>query len=143
METLYTSISEEDTSEIAANFAQTISAPALICLYGTLGAGKSVFARSFIRALCEDNSLEVPSPTFTLVQSYEADSCPLYHYDLYRIKQAQEIYELGWEDALDDAITLVEWPERLDNLKPPSAIDIHINIAKDEAQTRTIKIIEG
>lgn len=140
MQNHYTSASEEQTAQIAGDLAKDLSAPVVICLFGTLGAGKSVFARSLIRCLYGDQNLEVPSPTFTLVQIYETPEHPVYHFDLYRIKDPEEIYELGWEDALNDAITIIEWPENLEHLKPSKTLDIIINVDEDDKNARTIEI---
>lgn len=97
-------------------FAQTL-APQLIqgdvlFLNGPLGVGKSTFARSLIRFMAKDPHLTVPSPTFTLVQTYATKPYPLWHFDLYRIKDPQELFELGYEEALALGILLIEWPEK-------------------------------
>lgn len=115
---------QAQTEELAQNLAEQCKAPCLICLRGTLGMGKSTFARAFIRFLAQDSGLEVPSPTFTLVQTYETDKAALYHFDLYRLGTPEDIYELGWEDALYDSISLVEWPERAESLLPEERTDI-------------------
>lgn len=103
--------SEIETANLAAMIAGSAQEGDIFLLHGPLGAGKSVFARSFIRALCGPET-NVPSPTFTLLQTYESRKAPIYHFDLYRLQSPEEIFEIGWEDALS-AITLVEWPERL------------------------------
>lgn len=87
--------------------------------------GKSVFARALIRELTVQPDLEVPSPTFTLVQTYDTIKGPLWHFDLYRIKAPEDVYELGWEDALSEGIVLVEWPSRLNStLAPHNRLEI-------------------
>lgn len=139
----FISTSEKDTIRIAGEFASSLECPIIICLHGTLGAGKSVFARALIRALCKDENLEVPSPTFTLVQTYDGSNYPIYHFDLYRIKDPDELYELGWEDVLDDCITIIEWPERLGNLKPAKILDITIAPADNKETSRAITIKEN
>jgi len=139
---------EKETEKAAADFALTLKGGDVVCLYGALGAGKSVFARALIRALCGDATLDVPSPTFTLVQTYDAppaedlavDGFTIWHFDLYRLNGADEIYELGWEEALlPDAIALVEWPERLRLLLPARVIKIEIRPGED-AESRHIII---
>ncbi len=83
----------------------------------------------------------MPSPTFTLVQTYDAAGRQLWHFDLYRLEDPEEIYELGWEEALSEGgIVLVEWPERLGNLKPPRYMDIHIRAHDNDSAKRTIEI---
>ncbi|MGB4056649.1 MAG: tRNA (adenosine(37)-N6)-threonylcarbamoyltransferase complex ATPase subunit type 1 TsaE [Alphaproteobacteria bacterium] len=134
------SLSETETAGIAAKMASQIRARAIITLQGPLGGGKTVFARALIRALGNDAGLEVPSPTFTLLQTYETPLGPLYHFDLYRLKTPEEIYELGWEEALSEGITLVEWPERLGPLLPPSRLDIHLAPVENNPDSRTITI---
>ncbi len=133
--------SETETIVAAQNFAKTLSGGEVICLYGTLGMGKSVFARSIIRTLSGDSDLDVPSPTFTLVQIYDEQNAPapIWHFDLYRLEDTEEIYETGWEDALGEAILIIEWPERLGSLKPSHSIDVHITANGKTAQ-RTIQI---
>lgn len=137
---IITTKNEQETSLNAENFAKSLSVGDVILLHGNLGAGKSVFARAVIRGLMDDSNLEVPSPTFTLVQTYETTRGPLWHFDLYRLKEAEEIYELGWEEALGESIMIIEWPERLGALKPSHHIDIHIDIDENDAETRTIQI---
>lgn len=132
--------SEDETVSCAQDLAKTLSPGRCVFLRGDLGAGKTVFARALIRALTQAPELEVPSPTFTLVQTYETDSGPIWHFDLYRIKDPEEIYELGWEEAIHNAITIIEWPERLEHLMPGRYIDIHIENSNDGENARIITI---
>ncbi len=131
--------SEQETAEIATKLAPTLKKGDIICLYGDLGAGKTLFSRALIRALCANPTLEVPSPTFTLAQTYErkGQECPIWHFDLYRLEDPEEIYEIGWQDALFEGIILVEWPVRLGALLPPKRIDITIQTIENN---RTINI---
>ncbi len=129
-------ISESQTKEIAAALARSAKAGDVYLLHGPLGAGKSTFARAFIRALCGEDT-DVPSPTFTLVQTYENSAVTIWHFDLYRLKDPGEIFEIGFEDALS-GITLVEWPERLGTLTPAKAR--HIRITPLEGTERRIEI---
>lgn len=114
---------EDDTAALAAEIANNARPGDIICLSGDLGTGKTVFARAFIRALAGTDT-EVPSPTFTLLQTYETRNGPLRHFDLYRIQDSEEIFELGWEEDLNGTITLVEWPQRLGPCLPPRRTDI-------------------
>ncbi|MCR4605848.1 MAG: tRNA (adenosine(37)-N6)-threonylcarbamoyltransferase complex ATPase subunit type 1 TsaE [Eubacterium sp.] len=96
----------------------------ILLLYGDLGVGKTVFAKGFAAGLGIDEP--VTSPTFTLVHEYEGTK-KLYHFDLYRIGDPDELYDIGYEEYFySDGISLVEWPERLEDLKPDTAIEIHI-----------------
>ena len=131
---------ESDTIKAAQDLAKNLMPNEIIFLNGTLGMGKTVFARALIRALCKDDTLEVISPTFTLVQTYDADLAPISHYDLYRIEDPDEIFELGWEDSLADGITIVEWPQRLGPYVPTSYLDISITNANNQSDQRQIQI---
>lgn len=139
MQTIITK-SENETKIAARAVARQLEPTDIILLNGNLGAGKSVFARALIRTLSNDDALEVPSPTFTVVQTYDTDYAPIWHFDLYRIKSPEDIYELGWEDAAGNALVIIEWPERLAHLKPVNYIDIHITASDTEQNTRTIQI---
>ena len=116
MEQVYISHSEEDTAELARKLASITQKGDVWALSGTLGMGKSVFARAFIQQLSAAD--EVPSPTFTLVQTYDAKKFTIYHYDLYRIKAAEEIFELGVEEAFYEGVSLIEWPEKMAQYAP-------------------------
>ena len=90
----------------------------------------------------KNERLNVPSPTFTLVQSYEAKERLVHHYDLYRLPESEaeaDILELGWEESLEDAIVLIEWPERLGDLMPEQRIEVKLEMA-DHPDKRTIKV---
>ena len=130
--------SQQDTEKLAEKLAQITAGNFMYLLYGDLGAGKSVFCRSFIRTLA-GKDIDVPSPTFTLVQTYELSDMIIWHFDLYRIEQPDEVYELGWEEAVSDGISLVEWPERLGNIVPPiNNIQIKFQILPDESRNITV-----
>ncbi|WP_426231461.1 tRNA (adenosine(37)-N6)-threonylcarbamoyltransferase complex ATPase subunit type 1 TsaE [Pararhizobium sp. DWP3-4] len=101
---------EAATIELGEDLALALKAGDCLALSGDLGAGKSTLARAFLRALADDEALEVPSPTFTLVQSYDL-RIPVSHFDLYRLADVSELDELGFDEALSDGICLVEWPE--------------------------------
>lgn len=118
--------SEDETAQHAQNLAPTLRPGDVLCLHGNLGMGKSVFARALIRALTGNPEQDVPSPTFTLVQTYDSPSGEIWHFDLYRLKDPEEVYELGWEDALSGAISIIEWPERLGPLLPENRTNLYI-----------------
>jgi tRNA threonylcarbamoyladenosine biosynthesis protein TsaE len=132
---------EEQTAAFAAEFAAGLGGGSVVCLWGDLGVGKSVFCRSIIRSLCADPWLEVPSPTFTLVQVYETPKAPLWHFDLYRLSEPGEVYETGWEEALARGIVLVEWPGRLGVLLPDVRIDVTLHTTPEGPDFRAISII--
>lgn len=127
---------EAATVRLGAAVGLTLTAGEAICLWGTLGAGKSTLARGLIRALTDPNE-DVPSPTFTLVQFYGGEALPLAHFDLYRLTRADEAYEIGLDEALEDGAAIIEWPERLEGRLPPDRLDIELSIvgsAGDEAR---------
>jgi tRNA threonylcarbamoyladenosine biosynthesis protein TsaE len=111
------------TETLAAAVAEHARAGDAILLEGELGAGKTAFARAFLRAATGDPALEVPSPTFTLVQSYETRIGVVQHFDLWRLAGPGGLTELGWDEARD-SIVLVEWPDRLGSLRPAEALTI-------------------
>ncbi len=117
--------SEDETIKLATQLARLAKAGDTFALYGTLGMGKSVFARGFIQSLTKAE--EVPSPTFTLVQSYEAPNFEIYHFDLYRLKSPDEIFELGMEEALYEGVCLIEWPEKMGGYLPKNCFSIQIS----------------
>src|SRR5437773_4922666 len=110
---------EEATQRFATDIAGAFEPGDLITLSGDLGAGKSTFARALIRHLAGDETIEVPSPTFTLMQVYDLPQFPLVHADLYRISDAREFSELGFDDLPDGAVMLLEWPDRAVGFLPP------------------------
>lgn len=112
------------TERLAARLAPAARPGDALLLQGPLGAGKSAFARAFLRSLVGDPVLEVPSPSFTLVQSYELPGgAEAHHFDLYRLSGPADLTELGWEEARQ-GIVLVEWPERLGAERPEGALTI-------------------
>jgi len=117
------------TAALAADIAPLCRAGDVIALWGGIGAGKSHFARALIRArlAAAGRAEDIPSPTFTLVQSYDADGIEIWHSDLYRLTHADEVLELGLEDAFDHALCLIEWPDRLGADLPDGALHLHLD----------------
>lgn len=111
-----------DTQALAARLAPRLKAGDVIALHGGLGAGKTSFARALISALLGEET-DVPSPTFTLVQTYEGPDFPIYHFDLYRLEDPSELDELGWEETYD-GLALIEWPGHAGARLPAWRLDL-------------------
>ena len=126
---------ERATRRLMADIAAQIEPGDLITLSGDLGAGKTTFARALIRHLAGDQTIEVPSPTFTLVQSYELPRFQLLHADLYRLSGPGELGELGFEDAPGSAVTLMEWPDRAGDELPRDRLDIAFTLSAPQGET--------
>ena len=120
---------EHATTRLAIDIANALEPGDLVTLSGDLGAGKTTFARALIRYLAGEASLEVPSPTFTLVQMYDLPQFPLVHADLFRLSGSAELAELGFDDLPDGAVVLVEWPDRAAGFLPPDRMDIALTLA--------------
>jgi tRNA threonylcarbamoyladenosine biosynthesis protein TsaE len=118
---------ETATGALAGRLAAVARPGDVIALRGELGAGKTSFARAFIRARGADEA--VPSPTFTLVQTYDLPDGAVWHFDLYRLRGAEDAWELGIEEAFHAGISLIEWPERLGPLLPPRRLLIVLDFA--------------
>jgi tRNA threonylcarbamoyladenosine biosynthesis protein TsaE len=124
----YESYSYEDTQRIAAEFADTLKGGEFIAMYGDLGAGKTAFTQGLAKAL--GVTRYVTSPTFTIVNEYEG-RLPLYHFDVYRIADPEEMYEIGYEEYIESGgVCIVEWSELIEELFPDSYI--RITITKDD-----------
>lgn len=120
-----------ETKTLATEIKEHLQNGDVILLKGEIGAGKSHFARSLIQAAM-DKVEEVPSPTFTLVQTYDTKIGSIWHADLYRLSDQSEIFELGLIDAFGKEIVLVEWPDRLGHLEPQDALKIEIVILEND-----------
>lgn len=118
------------TVALGRRLGERLTAGDVVCLSGNLGAGKTTLARGVIEAWT-GTAEEAPSPTYTLVQTYEGERGELWHVDLYRLKRADDAWELGLEDAFATAATLIEWPERLEGHVPRDRLDIELSPADE------------
>jgi tRNA threonylcarbamoyl adenosine modification protein YjeE len=118
------------TAALGARLAAELKPGALVLLSGGLGAGKTALARAIVRTLVGDPSMDVPSPSFALVQPYEANGAPLLHADLYRLRNEREIDELGLFERAD-AIVLIEWPERAPELASLATMAVGLSVPVD------------
>jgi|SRR6185437_3566319 len=123
------------TDALAARIAAGLRPGNCVALKGDLGAGKTTLARAILRRL--GVAEHVPSPTFTLVQSYETAAGPVFHFDLYRVEDAHELEELGFDEALDNGIALVEWPERAEN-RLPTTLKVMLELHPERGRSAAI-----
>ncbi len=128
----------DETAHLARRIGAQLRAGDVLLLEGPIGAGKTHFARALIQSLLPVPE-DVPSPTFTLVQTYDGPKCEIWHSDLYRLGHPDEVIELGLTDAFDTAICLVEWPDRLGDLAPANALTLGFDTTgDDEARSLTL-----
>lgn len=122
----YISNSVEDTNKIAEEFARTIEPGQIVLLVGDLGAGKTAFVKGVVKALHGDPD-QVTSPTFTIVNEYSLDDFPIYHFDLYRLKNPNELYNIGFEEYFyGSGVCFIEWPERASDFFDDNTIVVNI-----------------
>lgn len=133
----------EATEDLAHRLAGALKPGDTLLLSGALGAGKTHLARAVIRAFMGNPSEPVPSPTFTLVQSYEADHATLWHADLYRLSDIADVQELGLEDAMNEAICLIEWPDRFAPFWPEASVLLNLTRLPDETRRATLHAPAG
>lgn len=134
---------EQETILLAGEIATLLRSGDVVTLAGDLGAGKTTFARAVMGALRGDPALEAPSPTFTLMQVYEGAFGKIVHADLYRISSAADVAELGWEEACEDAIALVEWAEHARELFGKDRLDVRLSFAEPERRDARLLTISG
>jgi tRNA threonylcarbamoyl adenosine modification protein YjeE len=129
----------DDTAGFAHWLAPRLRPGDCLLLQGPIGAGKTHFARALIQHLLAEQGLaeDVPSPTFTLVQTYQTGRLEIWHCDLYRLTSPAEALELGLDEALETALCLIEWPERLGTLLPEQALTLQLDPAADDSRTLT------
>ena len=137
----YISNSYEETQKIAADFAKTLKEGDVLCMYGDLGVGKTAFVQGLAKGLEIDEP--ITSPTFTIVNEYSG-TLPLYHFDVYRIADSDEMHEIGYEEYVyGDGVSVIEWPQLIDDILPEKRYDIEIAKDYDKGENyRTIEIKE-
>lgn len=124
------------TTHLAQRLAPHLHAGDVLALQGDLGAGKTTFARALLQSLGVTS--EIPSPTFTLVQTYTTPDLALAHFDLYRLKSGEELEELGWDDVLADHLSLVEWPERAAGFMPTDYVLLTFTLDANAVRSCTV-----
>ena len=132
--------SPEETEALGARLARALEPGAVVAFTGDLGAGKTAFVRGLARGL--GVRVRVTSPTFTIVNEYEGGRLPLFHFDLYRLGSADELFDIGWEDYLaQGGVCAVEWSERMEELLEPGTIRVDLRRGEDES--RRVITVEG
>jgi tRNA threonylcarbamoyladenosine biosynthesis protein TsaE len=134
----YISNSVDETKKIAYEFAKNLKSGDALCMYGDLGVGKTAFVQGLAQGLGIDEP--ITSPTFTIVNEYEGD-LPLYHFDVYRIADSDEMYEIGYDEYVyGDGVSVIEWPQLIEDILPENRYDI--TISKDYDKGENYRIIE-
>jgi N-acetylmuramate 1-kinase len=133
----------QSTERFARDIAVELGKDTLVTLTGDLGSGKTTFARALIRTLTGDPELEVPSPTFTLMQVYDAPKLKIVHCDLYRIAAPEELAELGWDEASESALVIVEWADRAGGALSPDRLDIGFILEPEEGPEYRVAVVTG
>ena len=126
----------ENIHEAAREFINQIGDAHVFAFYGKMGAGKT----TFIKAICEELGCQdvITSPTFAIVNEYSSDTTPIYHFDFYRIKKLEEVYDMGYEEYFySGALCLIEWPELIEEILPDDAVRVNINEQEDGSRTIT------
>lgn len=122
---------QEQTKKFASKVAKISESGDIITFSGNLGVGKTSFIQYFIRSL-SDKEVEVTSPTFNLLHIYQVNSLEIWHFDLYRLKKKEEVYEIGIEDAFDKGLSLIEWPEIIIDILPKNRLDLKIEFTEEK-----------
>ena len=125
---------EAATERLGTALAKRLRPRDVVALQGGLGIGKTTLARAILRAAAGDPSLVVPSPTFTLVEVYDTSRGTFWHFDLYRLEEPDQVFELGWEEARADGIALVEWAERLGGFETPGAVRVFLSYVDEHSR---------
>lgn len=134
---VYTSNSENDTKKFAKDFASKLDKKSVVVLTGELGSGKTKFVEGFLSYFGLEN--EISSPTFTIVNEYKNENATIYHFDVYRLSDSSEFYEIGGDEYFDKGICLIEWGELIEDALPKNYI--HITFSKDENDDNKRRIL--
>ena len=131
--------SEMETEALGARLAERLTPGAVVACRGDLGVGKTAFTRGLARGLeCRER---VTSPTFTIVNEYEGGRLPLFHFDLYRLEGAEDLFDIGWDDYLDrGGVCAVEWSERAEEALPPGTIRVALDRCPENETWRTVTV---
>ena len=137
----YLTHTEQETEELGARLARTLSPGAVVAYQGVLGMGKTAFTRGLARGLGYPG--RVTSPTFTIVNEYEGGRLPLFHFDMYRLADAEELFDIGWEDYLDrGGVCAVEWSERAEELLS-GAVTVTLRRVDDSTREITVEGVKA
>lgn len=134
----FISKSEQDTINFAENFANQLHKKDIIVLSGDLGSGKTKFVQGILKHFGLEN--EISSPTFTIVNEYNANICPIYHFDVYRLADIDEFYAMGGEEYFENGICLIEWGEIIEDALPYNYIKITFSKSKENDEYRELNI---
>jgi len=134
MEILFDLDDDAATRALGAALAGLLQTGDVIALHGELGAGKTTLTRGLVQALCGADE-DVPSPTYTLVQAYDAPDFPLWHFDLYRLGRPEDVNELGWDDT-QDGVAVIEWPARAGRYLPAARLDLTLEMHGEQRRAR-------
>lgn len=133
----YTSCDKESIKEIAHKIADIVKMQDVICLYGDIGAGKTTFAQYLISKLLQNDKPEIiTSPTFNIVHQYDGKGFTIWHFDFYRLKSIEEVYNIGFQDALSYGVSIIEWPNIVESILPKSAFKIFIDFTEDNKRRK-------
>lgn len=128
----------EDTQNLAKTLSRSLKNGDILALDGDLGSGKTTFCRFLIQALV-GKPVDVTSPTFNLVQMYDAPNFPIWHFDLYRMEDPEEIFEVGFEEALSHGLVLIEWPSRAGPYLPKNCLNLSFSIEDDHSRRAILR----
>ena len=134
----FISKSEQDTINFAENFANQLHKKDIVILSGDLGSGKTKFVQGVLKHFGLEN--EISSPTFTIVNEYNADICPIYHFDVYRLADIDEFYAMGGEEYFENGICLIEWGEIIEDALPSNYIKITFSKNEENEEYRELNI---